>query len=133
MHDLTPEQLKAIVVVGVANHWDASDVVQDAKRTAAKDAPSHATVLLAAARNLEKSDRPEQALKSYRELVSKYPNSAEAKTATERIKALSAGACHETHQGQGPKPRTIHSKIAGVTYRNSNGVSRQKFIRNEGY
>jgi hypothetical protein len=41
------------------------------------------------ARNWEKNDRPDLALKNYRELVSRYPNSAQAKTAKERIKALS--------------------------------------------
>lgn len=52
---------------------------------------AHAAGLLAVARNLEKIQKPDAALKSYRELLAKYPNSAEAKAAGERIKALGAG------------------------------------------
>jgi hypothetical protein len=47
-----------------------------------------AKTLLTLGKNWEKNERPEIALKSYRELVAKYPNSAEAKTAKQRIKAL---------------------------------------------
>ncbi|MGC1722937.1 MAG: hypothetical protein WA746_28505 [Isosphaeraceae bacterium] len=52
----------------------------------------HARTLLSVGRNWEKNERPELALKTYRELVTKYPNSAQAKTAKERIKVLGLGA-----------------------------------------
>ena len=52
------------------------------------DNDTHAVTLFNVGRNWEKNDRPELAIKSYRELVAKYPMSAGAKTAKERIKAL---------------------------------------------
>jgi hypothetical protein len=88
LHNLTAEQLNTIVMIGVANHWDVSDVVADAKRSTFKDAPTRASSLLAIARNLEKSDKPRAALETYRKLVSEFPDSLEAKTAKERITAI---------------------------------------------
>ena len=49
---------------------------------------THAASLLNVGRNWEKNQRSELALKTYREMVAKYPKSVEAKTAAQRIKAL---------------------------------------------
>jgi hypothetical protein len=90
MHGVKLGEILTIETIGLANHWDVGDAVQDAKRAASgKDTQNCASGLLAVGRNLEKSEKPALALKSYRELVAKYPDSAEAKTALERIKALS--------------------------------------------
>jgi Tetratricopeptide repeat len=92
MHNLTDPQLAAIVKIGIANNWPASDVAMDAKKQqAAKDESTRAAGLLTLAQNLEKINKPSAALKSYRELLAKYPNSPEARTAKARISAISSG------------------------------------------
>ena len=48
-----------------------------------------ATTLLSLGHNWEANGKPELALENYRELLAKYPNSAQAKTAKDRIAALS--------------------------------------------
>ena len=53
-----------------------------------RKAADRASGLLAIARNLEKAGKPAIALGYYRDVVKKYPDSPAAKTARERIKAL---------------------------------------------
>jgi YHS domain-containing protein len=73
---------------------DASQTAAGAPKTApakqdgAKSAATRAAGLLRIAQNLEKSAKTAAALGSYRRIVAEYPNTAAAKTAAQRIKAL---------------------------------------------
>jgi YHS domain-containing protein len=59
---------------------------QEASR--ASDAATRAAALLRSAQSLDKLGKASAALEYYRQIVAKYPNTPQAKTATERIKAL---------------------------------------------
>jgi hypothetical protein len=71
--------LMGCFVAGYTNHavqaWRAAD---------------RAATLLLSARNLEKTRRPKAALDSYRQIVRDYPNTAAARAARERVKAIVA-------------------------------------------
>jgi YHS domain-containing protein len=58
------------------------------KPSAPAKSAARAASALRIAQNLEKSGKPDLALKSYRQLVKDYPGSSQARTATERIKAM---------------------------------------------
>jgi hypothetical protein len=81
--DKVPGKPAIVVDKSVA---DEADAIEKERNDAI-----HARTLLSVGRNWEKNERPELALKTYRELVTKYPNSAQAKTAKERIKVLGTG------------------------------------------
>jgi hypothetical protein len=88
---LEPSPLK----VELASKPLPTEDLATSKRSAELDAiekertgANRAITLLNLGRSFEKSQKPSLALKSYRELVAKYPDSPEAKTAQARIKAL---------------------------------------------